>query len=154
VEISVGVFSIIGGTNIAGFLRIQDTPASSATSQLCGSTVNNNVFVQNNATAVLIGDGGACAGNTVQGNLDIESNTAPVTAVSNTVAVNLNVEYNTANTVANGNIVIGNLLDRDNTAPTQVFGDQITGNLRCSSNTAISGGSDTASSKVGQCTPF
>ena len=155
VDISGGVFSITMGTSIAGYLRIQNTPASSATSQVCGTTINDHLTVQNSGTAMVIGGtDGACPGNTVQGNLGVASSTAPVTVVGNTVANNLDVEDNQANTVINGNVVGGNLVDRDNLGPTQLFNDQITGNLRCSSNTTITGGSDTATSKKGQCATF
>ena len=155
VDISGGVFSITAGTSIANYLRIQNTPAGPATNQVCGSTINENLTVQNNGIAILIGgtDGG-CPGNKVQGNLDVENNMAAVTIVGNAVANNLDVEYNAASTVVDGNIVVGNLEDRDNTGSTQIFNDQITGNLRCSSNTSISGGNDTASSKKGQCAAF
>ena len=156
VQISGGVFSLTSGTIVAGNLQIQNLPVSSASNQVCGATIKGDLTFQNNGAAVLIGATGAtaCAGNAVQGNMTIQSNTAPVSAVGNTVANNLTVQSNSAGTIVNGNTVGGNLVDRNNTGATQVFNDGIVGNLQCQGNTIITGGGDTAGSKQGQCAVF
>ncbi len=155
VQITGGTFSIRSGSIIAGDLQVQGTPASSATSQVCGTTIKGNVTVQNNGTAVLVGaTDGSCPGDVVQGNITAQGNTAPVTVAGNTISDNLTIQSNSASTIADGNTVRGNLIDKSNTGPTQVFTDQITGSLQCSGNTSITGGSNTASSRQGQCAIF
>jgi len=155
VQITGGTFSITSGSSIAGDLKIQGTPASSATSEVCGTLVKGDLTVQNNGTAVLVGaTDGSCPGNTVQGSVTVQGNSAQITVVDNTISDNLTVQSNATNTVVNGNTVRGNLVDKNNTGGTQVFTDQITGVLQCSGNTSITGGGNTASSKQGQCAIF
>jgi hypothetical protein len=154
-QITGGTFSITSGSSIAGDLQIQGTPASSVTSQVCGTTVNGDLTVQNNGTAVLLGaTDGSCPSNIVQGGVSVQGNTAQVTIVGNTISNDLTVQSNATNTVVNGNTVRGNLVDKNNTGSTQVFTDQINGVLQCSGNASITGGSNTASSKQGQCAIF
>jgi hypothetical protein len=154
-QIAGGTFSITSGSSIAGDLKIQGTPASSATSQVCGTTVKGDLTVQNNGTAVLVGaTDGSCPGNTIKGSVSVQENTAQITIAGNIISDNLTVQSNATNTVVNGNTVRGNLVDKNNTGSTEVFTDQITGNLQCSGNASITGGSNTAGSKQGQCAIF
>ena len=54
-----------------------------------------------------------------------------------------------------GNTIHGNLQIQNNVAPVQVFFNQVSGNLQCGGNTAsITGGSNVAASKSGQCSAF
>lgn len=96
----------------------------------------------------------ACPGNTIKGNLDIQNNTAAVSAVGNTVGKNLTLQSNTAATKVKSNNVTGDLQDQNNTAATQVFSNAVGGNLQCQGNTVISGGGNTAGSKQGQCSTY
>jgi hypothetical protein len=127
-------FSIGPGVSVTGNLQIQNLPASAGTSQVCGASVMHNLVFQSSRTAVLIGSATGCAGNSVGGDLTVQSNTAATTIDNNTV--------------------IGNLTDQNNTAATQVFTNHVTHNLQCQGNTAISGGGNTAGSKQGQCSRF
>jgi MBG domain (YGX type) len=151
-----GFFNITGGSSIRGNLQVQQLPASSAVDSVCGSNVQGDFQFQNNAAAILIGAAApaSCPGNTINGNLTIQNNTASVSAVGNTVGGNLIVQGNTAATAINGNTVSNNLQDQNNTAPTQVFTNVIGGNLQCQGNTAISGGGNTAQSEQGQCSSY
>jgi hypothetical protein len=79
---------------------------------------------------------------------------AAASAVGNTVGNSLVVQNNSAATIVNGNTVTGNLQDQSNSAPTQVFTNVIGKNLLCQQDTSITGGSNTAKSKQGQCAAF
>jgi hypothetical protein len=59
-----------------------------------------------------------------------------------------------APTVAYGNSVAGNLQDQNNMQPTQVFRNAVGGNLLCHNDSSITGGGNTAKSKLGQCAAF
>jgi hypothetical protein len=154
-QISGGIFSITSGTTIGGNLQVQGTPANSAISQVCDTAVKGDLTLQDNGTPVLVGTTDAsCPGNTVQGNITVQSNTALVSVLGNTISNNLTVQSNSASTVVNSNTLQGNLVDQNNTADTRVFTNQVRGNLQCSGNTSITGGSNVAASKQGQCANF
>jgi hypothetical protein len=131
-----GTFSIGPSTAINGDLQIQNIPAGTAQNQVCGSTVYGDLQFQNNGSAVLIGSATetSCLGNTIDGNLMIQNNTAP--------------------TIVIGNTVTGNLHDQNNKAPTQVFNNIVGNNLHCQQDVSITGGGNTARQKQGQCTEF
>jgi hypothetical protein len=165
VEIGGGAFDISSGTTIGGNLQIQNLAGSAGQNQVCGSFVNNNLTFQNNGAPVLIGAASAlsgpvpvpvlsCAGNYIDGNLTVQNNTAAVSAVGNKVGNNLTVQNNSASTIVNGNDVDGNLEDQNNTGPTQVFNNYAGKNLQCQQNSSITGGGNTAQSKLGQCAAF
>ena len=168
-------FSIGPSTTIKGNLQIQSAPKGSATNQVCGSTIDGSLQFQSNGTSVLIGSGtSSCAGNvikgslqvlsnsaaitldgnTVSGALQVQSNTAAVTMDTNKVTGSVQVQSNTAATTVDGNTVGGSLQDQSNTGATQIFSNVITATLQCLSNTTITGGSNTAASKQGQCANF
>jgi sugar lactone lactonase YvrE len=133
--ISGGTFTIGPSATIKGNVTIQSMPKSSATNQVCGSTITGNLVFQSNGAAVLIGSSTpSCAGNNVKGNLQIQSNSAATTIDRNTVG--------------------GNLQDLSNAGATQVFNNAITSSLQCQSNSSITGGGNTAASKSGQCANF
>ena len=149
-----GTFSIGPTVSIGGNLQIQNLPASAGTNQICGDSVLGNLTVQQSGTATLIGSTSGCAGNMVDGNLEVESNTAATKIYYNTVKGNLEVLSNTAATAIYNNTVNGNLEDQNNTAATQVFTNAVTADLECSGNSSITGGGNKAKRKQGQCTTF
>ena len=134
VQVSGGTYSVAPASIIKGNLQIQNTASGAAVNQVCGVIVKGDLQFQNNGTGLLIGSGTACSGNSVGGNLKVQSNTAQ--------------------TVIFGNAVGGNLQDINNTAPTQVFNNKVVNNLQCQGNTAITGGGNTATQKQGQCASF
>ena len=93
-------------STIQGNLTIGNLPAGSAVSQICGANIHGNLQVNGNATAVMIGQGGACTGNTVLGNVQVQNNTAPITVIGNTVSGNLQCSGN-ASITGSGNTVSG-----------------------------------------------
>ncbi len=129
-------FSIGPAVSVGGNLQIQSLAPGSTVNQVCGVSVHNDLQFQSSGAPVLIGSASGCAGNTVGGNLTVQSNTAATTVDSNTVG--------------------GNLTDQSNTAATQVFTNYITNNLTCQQNTTISGGGNTVvkGTKQGQCATF
>jgi Malectin domain/MBG domain (YGX type) len=154
-QISGGTFSITSGTIIGGNLAVQSTQANSATNHICGTTVKGDLALQSNGAPVLIGTtDGSCPGNTVHGNVTVQSNNALISVLGNTISDNLTVQSNSASTVVTGNTLQGNLVDQNNTANTQIFTNKIRGNLQCSGNTSITGGSNVAALKQGQCANF
>jgi hypothetical protein len=131
VQINSGTFTIGPGTTIGNNLQIQGLPSGSGQNQVCGTTVKNDFQVQNNGTAVIIGDPPSCAGNTVRGNLQVQNNSGATTV--------------------DGNTVTNNLQDQNNTGPTQVFNNVVGNNLTCQGDSSITGGGNTANSIQGQC---
>lgn len=59
-----------------------------------------------NAAPVTLGQGGACAGNTVLGNIRVENNTAATTVIGNQLSGNLQCSGNTSIT-GSGNTAQG-----------------------------------------------
>ena len=155
-----GTFIISAGSIITGDLRIQDLfGGGAAMDEVCASTVDGSLELQNNAAPVSIGTGlasagNACPGNTIYGNLQIESNTAAVSAVGNRVGSNLTDQKNTAPTVDNYNTVRGSLQNQNNTSATQVFWNTVGGILDCRDDSSITGGDNRARFKQGQCATF
>jgi hypothetical protein len=150
-----GTFSIGPSTIIKGNLQIQSIPSGSATNQVCATTISGSLQFQSNGTSVQIGSGSSsCAGNVINGNLQVTSNTAAITLDGNKVSGSLQVQSNPGATTMDGNTIGGNLQNQSNTGPTQVFTNVITGTLQCQSNTSITGGGNTAALKQGQCAKF
>jgi hypothetical protein len=131
VQVSGSTFTI-GNSSIQGNLQIQNTSGTTQ-NQVCGTTVHNDLQFQNNGAAVLIG-ATSCLGNTIGGNLTIQSNTATISAVGNTVGNNLTVQSNADNTIVKGNSVFGSLV--------------------CQQNSSITGSGNISPSKQGQCVGF
>jgi Bacterial lectin len=148
-----GPFSIGPAVSIGGSLQIQNLPASAGTTdQVCGVSVKGNLVLLNSGTATQIGTG--CGGNSVGGDLGVKNNTAPTQIYFNMVGGNLTDQNNTALTQIYSNTVNGNLTDQNNTAGSQVFSNVVTKKLRCQGDTGITGGGNTAGSKLGQCASF
>ena len=149
-----GTFAIGPSTIIQGDLQIQNIPVSSGLNVVCGANIKGNLLFQNNGTAAMIGSFPSCPGNTIGGNLTVQSNSASTQVYNNRVSGNLQNQYNTAATIIDGNTVGRNLLDQNNTFSTQVFNNSVTNNLQCQNDTTITGGGNTASKKQGQCSTF
>ena len=100
-------FAIGPGALIGGNLQIQSLSSGLPQGTVCGTQVNSNLQVQNNASPVEIGGTSAqnCAGNTVGGNLLVNSNTAAVSIDYNTIAGALHVDDDSATTDVSGNSV-------------------------------------------------
>jgi hypothetical protein len=81
---------------VAGNLQLQNLPASSAASRVCNTVVGGNLQVQQNAAAVQIGGDLSCPGNTIAGNLLVQSNTGSTQVSNNSVQKNLDCLSNTA----------------------------------------------------------
>jgi hypothetical protein len=155
VTVTGGTFSIGPSTTIKSNLVVQSIPKSSATNQVCGTTISGSLQFQSNGTAVLIGSGtSSCAGNVIKGSLQVTSNSAAITIDANTISNSLQVQSNTGATTMDGNTVGGSLQDQSNTGPTQLVSNNIAGVLQCQSNTTITGSGNTAASKTGQCAKF
>jgi len=134
VQITGGTFNIGPSTIIKGGLTISNLPSSSSENQVCGTTVQGNLYIQNSGAPVQIGSPPFCPGNVIGGNLQVQNNTGSTALFDNSVG--------------------GNLQDQDNTAPTQVFGNRVTGHLQCQSNSAITGGGNSTAGQQGQCATF
>lgn len=133
VQIAGGTFTINPGTVIGGNLQVQGLSSGVGQNQVCGTVVHGDLVVQQNGTAVVVGTP-SCAGNSVGGNLEVQSNSGT--------------------TAMGGNTVSGNLQDNSNKGATQVFNNTIHGTLQCQQNSTITGGGNTAKSKQGQCAAF
>jgi hypothetical protein len=132
-QITGGTFSIGPSATIGGNLQIQNLPAGGGTDQVCGATVRGSLTVQNSATPVQIGSGSGCAGNSIGGNLQVQSNSATTAIYSNSVT--------------------GFITDINNTGASQVF-TNVSSVLQCSGNHSITGGGNRAITKQGQCATF
>jgi hypothetical protein len=132
-QITGGSFSVGPSATIGGNLQIQNLPAGGSTDQVCGATVRGSLTVQNSATPVQIGSGSGCAGNSVGGNLQVQSNSAATAIYSNSVT--------------------GFITDINNTGASQVF-TNVSSVLQCSGNTSITGAGNRAITKQGQCARF
>jgi len=92
-----GTISVLPSTVIEGNLQIENLPAGSAPSQVCGATIEGDVQYRNNAAAIAIGGGAECPGNSIRGNLQVQGNTGAPTQISgNDVGGNLQCENNAA----------------------------------------------------------
>ena len=90
-------FSIGPGTTIGGNLAIQNVASGSTTSQVCQANVAGNLEVSMNAIPISIGSfQNGCFGNSVGGNVDIQSNTMAIGVYDNTVAKNLSCSSNSS----------------------------------------------------------
>lgn len=147
-----GAVILANGASVSGNLQ-----ANGGSVTMSNATVHGNLQVTNGhfalgAGAVVTGNfqvtgsaAGAGAstmcGATVQGNVSVTASAAAVT-IGNPGAA------------CQGNVITGQLQLTSNTGGTQVFGNAIDKNMQCSSNAPISGGSNTAKQKQGQCSGF
>jgi hypothetical protein len=133
-SISGGTFAIGPQTVIKGNVSLQEIGSGTVQDTLCGSSIGGNLVVYENKSPILIGSSAGCAGNLISGSLSVSQNAAPTTMYYNTVG--------------------GSLVDQQNSRPTQVYFNHISGFLTCQSNTSITGGGNTATKKLGQCSAF
>ena len=148
-----------GGGSVGGNLQVQGTTGSPAGSNnfVCSTHISGNVTVQSSTAAAPfdIGNVGACAGGpglTIGGNLQVQSNAAPVTVGGNTVNGNLIVSSNAAKVTVIGNTAKGNITVQSNT----VGGGTLTGNIasgNCTlqSNNPKIGGSGNSATGTNTC---
>jgi hypothetical protein len=108
VQISqASTFALDPGAASGGNLQIQSLSPGLPLGTVCGAQVNGNMQVQNNASPVEIGGTTqqGCTGNSVGGNLLVDSNTAAVWVDYNTVAGALHVDNDSGTTDVSGNSV-------------------------------------------------
>jgi hypothetical protein len=155
-----GVVILLSGTTVTGNVNISGTatgPGATLPQQVCGATVNGNLQIQNDSSAITVG-GTNCKATAVGGNLQVQSDSGAVSITSTSVDGSLMVQGNTSTVLLSGNTVSGNLQVQDNTDAatnaTQVLNNQVAKNLLCSGNTSITGQGNTAKSKQGQCATF
>lgn len=132
-----GMFSLGPGLVIGHDLQISNLRSGAGSNQVCGTMVQGNLQIQDNASVVLVGAPSAspaCAGNIV--------------------GMNLTVWNNSGATTVDGNTVSGNLQDQNNKGATQVFSNVVGNDLQCYGNASITGGGNTAKFKQGQCAAF
>jgi hypothetical protein len=153
-------FMISPGTSISNNLQIQRIPGGTALNEVCGTTVKGNLQFQNNGTALLIGTSGppspTCPPDMVNGDVQIQTNSAPITMIGDTFNGVLQVQQNSGTTTITGDKVggagqvqqnsaastitgntFGNGLQvQGNTGATNVTGNTVTGNLQDQNNTA------------------
>jgi hypothetical protein len=138
IQVNGGSFSVGSGVTIKGSLSVVEPSKSTVQNQVCGATIGANLQVLASATPVAIGSNPvsnpACAGNIITGNLNVSGNNAAIAMYNNTVG--------------------GSLLDLANAKPTQVFSNRVRGILICQADSGITGGSNSASLKLGQCSQF
>jgi hypothetical protein len=109
---------IITSITVGGNLQVQQLAPSTSMSLICGTQVAGNLQLQSNAAPVTIG-GPSCPGNSVGGNLQVLNNTMP----SGYTGPAATIENNT---------VKHNLQSRNNTPPAIVSGNIVGGNIQTS----------------------
>ena len=129
-------FSLDGAT-IGGNLSLQRLSAGQPQGAVCGTLIQGNLTVQNNASPIEVGanNANACAGNTVGNNLQAGNNYATLSIDDNNVGGNLQVNNNYAALSIDDNNVGGNLQVSNDTAATDVSGNTVAYNLQCQNNT-------------------
>ena len=106
VSLGGGGILLVDPSTISGNLTISNLAAGGGVSLICGTNIDGNVIVTGNASAVMVGEGGACTTNTIRGNLQVLNNTAAVSVIDNKVAGNLQCSGNTSIS-GSGNTVAG-----------------------------------------------
>jgi uncharacterized repeat protein (TIGR03803 family) len=149
-----GTFTLGPSLTVKGNVQIQSLPDGTMANTICGAAVAGDLQIQSNATAVQIGSASGCAGNTINGNLQVQNNSVPTTIMNNTISGNLQDQSNSGSTAIVDNKVGGNLQVQSNSGSTQVSNNAVRSNLQCESNSSITGGGNTAAQKQGQCSAF
>jgi uncharacterized repeat protein (TIGR03803 family) len=86
VEIQGGTYTLGQSLTIASKLEVQNVPSGAAQSSICGVNVFGSLYFNGNASPAEIGStGSSCPGNTIGGDLELNSNTAAVQVFDNTV---------------------------------------------------------------------
>jgi hypothetical protein len=90
-------FSLGPGTTISGNLAIQNVASGSANNRICDTKTGGNLQVSGNAVPITVGStDNSCAGNSFDGSVTIDSNTAATRVYNNSVGKNLSCTGNTA----------------------------------------------------------
>ena len=101
VQVQGGTYTLGPQVTIWSNLTVQNIPSGSAQNTVCGVTVRGDMQVQGNGTAVEIGStAGSCPGNSIGGNLQVNSNTALVQIFENQINNNLQCQSNSSITGA------------------------------------------------------
>jgi uncharacterized repeat protein (TIGR03803 family) len=89
VEIQGGTYSIGPSLTIASKLEIQNVPSGSTQNTVCGVNVFGSLYFNGNGSPAEIGSSaGSCPGNTIGGDLEVNSNSASVQLFNNSVRDN------------------------------------------------------------------
>lgn len=134
-------FSIGPSTSINGdFLAVLDSaPRSNASpppSQVCGANVSGSLLLEGVSVPVQIGAAlqTSCLGNVIAGDLDVDFSSASFSIFGNTIGDNLQID--------------------DNSGAIQVFNNSVKRDLDCEHDSSITGGTNQAQKKQGQCVKF
>jgi hypothetical protein len=125
----------IRNATIKGSLLINMIAPGAMKDQICGTHVlgSHGLTLEHNGAAIQVG-GTGCDANTIDANVEILSDAGAV--------------------IFDANHIQGSVDVRSSTGATQVFGNTIGGSLTCDANSALTGGNNTAASKLGQCASF
>ena len=89
-------FNLGAGAVLEGQVQLSNTPAGRPASTMCGATVSKNVSITGNASPVYIGNTPACAGNTINGQVQITGNTGQIRVFGNMINKQLQCSTNTS----------------------------------------------------------
>lgn len=104
VEIWGGTYSLGPTLTVASKLEVENTPSGSTQNAVCGVNVFGSLYFDGNASPVEIGSSsGSCAGNTIGGDLEVNSNSAAVQVFNNSVRDYLTCSGNTSSITGGGN---------------------------------------------------
>jgi uncharacterized protein YoxC len=150
-------------------------PGTGQSHLVCGAAIAGTLQLVNDANSLTVG-GANCGTTSIAGSLQMEANTkasalkvtyttikgtlqatanaGPILVEYNSIAGDIQITSNTNSVAASYNTVSGSVQIVSNTVSSQVFSNTITSTLQCSGNTAITGGSNKAKLKQGQCASF
>jgi uncharacterized repeat protein (TIGR03803 family) len=101
VDIEGGTHTLGPQLTIMSRLLIQNLQSSTAQNSICGTAVNGDLEIDNNASTVQVGsNSGSCSGNVIGGHLEIENNSALVQGFNNVISDILQCDGN--NSVSGG----------------------------------------------------
>jgi len=101
VEIQGGTYSLGPTLKVASKVEVQNLPSGTAQNTVCGVNVFGSLYFNGNGSPVQIGSSaGSCPGNSIGGDLEVNSNTAAVQVFNNTVRDVLSCSSNTSLTGA------------------------------------------------------
>jgi hypothetical protein len=106
---------------VKGNLQVQTMTNNATIHYICTTLVGINLLYQSNASPAVIGGTSTCGGNTVAGNLQVQSDTGTLTIGANKVTQNIQVQSNTALLTINGNSSAQNILVQSNTLPAGTY---------------------------------
>lgn len=104
VEIWGGTYTLGPSLNIFSKLEIENTPSSTTQNTVCGASIFGSLYFDGNASPVEIGStSGSCPGNSIGGDLEVNSNSAAVQVFNNTIHDDLTCSSNTSTITGGGN---------------------------------------------------